>query len=76
MLVTIYNANNQQDQLKTLTGLDEILDYIDDIQNKNITFGSDFNVTFDYFSEVQGEKTRKKISNNNSNKGKFNLVDI
>ena len=37
-----------------LLDLDEILDSIGDIQNKNIVFGGDFNVIFDLFLEVQG----------------------
>ena len=37
-----------------LLDLDEILDSVGDIQNKNIVFGGDFNVIFDLFLEVQG----------------------
>ena len=37
-----------------LLDLDEILDSVGDIQNKNIVFSGDFNVIFDLFLEVQG----------------------
>ena len=47
-------ANNEPDQVKTFTDLDEILDSVGDIQNKNVVFGGDFNVIFDLFLEVQG----------------------
>ena len=54
VLINIYNANNEPDQVKTFTDLDEILDSVGDIQNKNVVFGGDFNVIFDLFLEVQG----------------------
>ena len=54
VLINIYNANNEPDQVKTFTDLDEILDSVGDIQNKNVVFGGDFNVISDLFLEVQG----------------------
>ena len=45
-MTTILNANNEPDQLKTLTDLCEIVDCFGDIQNKNIILGGDFNVIF------------------------------
>ena len=54
VLINIYNANNEPDQVKTFTDLDEILDSVGDIQNKNVVFGGDFSVIFDLFLEVQG----------------------
>ena len=54
VLINIYNANNEPDQVKTFTDLDEILDSVGDIQNKNVVFSGDFNVIFDLFLEVQG----------------------
>ena len=56
LLIIINNANNEPDQLETLTELGEILDCCGDIQDKNIIFTSDFNVIFDSFREVQGRK--------------------
>ena len=49
----IYNVNNELDQVKTLTELSEILNCVDDIQNKNIILGSNFNIVFDSFLEAQ-----------------------
>ena len=49
ILINIYNANNEPDQLKALTDLGEILDCVGDTQIKNIIFGGDFNVIFDFF---------------------------
>ena len=67
-----YNTNNEPDQLKDLTDLGEILYCVGNIRNKNITFSGNFNVIFDYFLEVQGEKPSLKkahFSKTNSNKG-------
>ena len=54
-MINIYNANNELDQVKALTDLGEILDCVDDIQNKNIIFGSDFNKILDSFLDGQGD---------------------
>ena len=73
VLINIYNANNELDQVKTLTDFGEILDKVGDIQNKNVSFSGDFNVIFDSFLEAQGGETKfEKIhfSKNNSNKEK------
>ena len=56
VLINIYNANNELDQVKTLTDLGEILDCVGDISKKNIIFGGDFNIIFDSFLERQGGK--------------------
>ena len=79
VLINIYNANNELDQVKTLTDLSEILDCVVDIQNKNKIFGGDFNVTFDFFLEAQGGKPILKIhtlAKTIQVKEKLNLVDI
>ena len=34
VLINIYNANNELDQIQTVTDLSKILDCVDDIQNK------------------------------------------
>ena len=73
VLINIYNANNELDQVKTLTDFGEILDKVGDIQNKNVSFSGDFNVIFYSFLEAQGGETKfEKIhfSKNNSNKEK------
>ena len=63
VLINIYNGNNELDQIKTLTELNKILDCVDDIQNKNIIFGSDFNIIFDLFLDAQvGNPILKKQS--------------
>ena len=54
MLINICNANNEPDQVKTLTDLGEILDSVGDI------FRGDFNVIFDSFLEEQGGKPSLK----------------
>ena len=79
MLINIYNANNQLDQIKTLADLGEILDCVGDIQNKNIIFGGDFNVIFDSFLEAQGYKPILKkhtLVKTIQIKEKLNLIDI
>ena len=79
MLISIYNANNELDQVKTVTDLSEILECVDDIQNKNIIFSSDFNIIFDFFLEAQGGKPILKkytLAKTNQIKEKLNLVDI
>ena len=46
LLINIYNANTENEQLSTLSDLSIILEKIDDINNKNIVFGGDFNLSF------------------------------
>ena len=53
-MINNYNANNETDQVKTLTNLGEILNRVGDIQNKNIILGGDFNVIFYSFLKAQG----------------------
>ena len=57
LLMNIYNAINELDQVKTLTDLADILDCVGDIRNKKkkILCG-EFNVILDSFLEVQGGK--------------------
>ena len=77
--INIYNANNERDQAKTLTGLGEILDCVDDIRNKNIIFGGDFNIIFYSFLEAEGSKPILKkhtLAKTIQIKQKLNLVDI
>ena len=52
VLVNMYNANNEPDQLKTIIDLGTFIDSVGDIQNKNIISGNNFNEIFDFFLEV------------------------
>ena len=44
VLINIYNANTESEQLHTLNDLLIILETFEDIQNKSIVTGGDFNV--------------------------------
>ena len=61
VVINIYKANNETDLLKTLTDLGKILHYVDNIQNKNIISGSDFNLIFDSFLKLKGRNQVQKI---------------
>ena len=61
VLINIYNANNELDHLKTLTDFGEIHDSAGDIQNKNIIFGGDCNVSLYSFLEAQVGTSRNKF---------------
>ena len=79
VLINIYNANNELDQVKTLTDLSEILECVDNIQNKNIIFVGDFNIIFDSFLDAQGGNPIQKkhaLAKTIQIKEKINLVDI
>ena len=47
VFINIYNANTESDQLHTLNGLINILETFEDIQNKSVALGGDFNPRFD-----------------------------
>ena len=60
LLINLYNANKECEQLNVLTTLCNFLSNITDLHCKNI-FGSDFNVFFDTNYEAQsGNPTLKK----------------
>ena len=42
--INIYNANTEPEQLHTLNGLINILETLEDIKNKRVVLGGDFNV--------------------------------
>ena len=46
VLINIYNCNTESQQLLTLTKLHKILQNVDDIGNKNIIIGEDYNFYF------------------------------
>ena len=54
LLINIYNANTEFEQLGTLSDLVSILDKVKDSQSKNIVLGGDSNVTFDICLERLG----------------------
>ena len=54
LLINLYNANTENEQISTLSDLSNMLEKINDINNKNIGFGGDFNLFFEAKSEVQG----------------------
>ena len=79
VLINIYNANNELDQVKTLTDLSEILECVDNIENKNIIFVGDFNIIFDSFLDAQGGNPILKkhaVAKTIQIKQRLNLVDI
>ena len=54
LLVNLYNANTEKEQLDTLTKLSEMLNSIPNIVNKNVILGGDFNLFFNTSLETQG----------------------
>ena len=63
LLINLYDANKECEQLNVLTTLCSFLSNITDLHCKNIIFGRDFNVFFDTNCEAQdGNPTLKKQS--------------
>ena len=54
LLVKLYNANTEKEQLYTLTKLSKMLNSIPNIVNKNIILKGDFNLFFNTSPETQG----------------------
>ena len=67
MLINIYNANTESEQLHSLNDLINVLETFEDIQNKNVILGGDFNVILNpslYFEggkPVIKKRTRAKL---------------
>ena len=79
VLINIYNANTESEQLETLLDLVSIIDKVKDIQSKNIVLGGDFNVIFDISLESLGGNPclkKKSIAKLIQIKEKFDLCDI
>ena len=79
VLINIYNANTESEQLETLSDLVSIIDKVKDIQSKNIVLGGDFNVIFDISLESFGGipcLKKKSIAKLIQIKEKFELCDI
>ena len=56
ILINIYNANTESEQLATLIQLNDMLINVKNINNKNIILGGDFNMHFDSKLEAKGGK--------------------
>ena len=56
VLINIYNANTESEQLHTLNDLVNILETIEDIQNKSVVLGGDFNVILNPSLDSEGGK--------------------
>ena len=73
LLTNLYNGNTENEQLSTLSDLSNMLEKIDDINNKNIVFVGDFNRFFEAKLEAQGGNLvlkKKVFSKTNTNKRK------
>ena len=55
VLFNLYNANMENEQLSTLSDLSNMLERINDINNKRIVFPGDFNLLFEDKLEPHGE---------------------
>ena len=60
LLINIYNANTETEQRQTLSNLSNILKTFDDIHNKSIIFGGDFNLFLDICVDTNGKKNSLK----------------
>ena len=79
VLINIYNANTEFEQLESLSDLVSIIDKVKDIQSKNIVLGGDINVVFDISLESLGGDPclkKKSIAKLIQIREKFNLCDI
>ena len=56
VLINIYNANTESEQLHTLNYLINILETFKDIQDKSAVLGGDFNVIFNPSLDSEGGK--------------------
>ena len=54
LLVILYNANTEKDQLNTINELSEMLKSANNITAKQIILGGDFNLYFNFLPESQG----------------------
>ena len=56
VLINIYNANTDPEQRHTLDDLLNILETLEDIQNKSVVLGGDFNVILNPSLDSEGDK--------------------
>ena len=73
LLINLYNGNMENEQVSTLSNLSSILEKINDINNKSIVFGGDFNLFFETKLEWRGKPCteEKNFSKTNTNKRKI-----
>ena len=79
LLINLYRANTENEQLNTLSDLSNMLEKIDDINNKSIVFGGDLNLFFEVKLEAQGGNPvlkKKSLAKLIQIKEKFDLCDI
>ena len=79
LLINLYNANTENEELSTLSDLSNVLDKIGDINNKSIVFGGDFDLFFKAKLEAYvGNRVLKKksLAKLIQIKKKFALSDI
>ena len=55
LLVNLYNANTEKEQLTTVKILNNLLKDFEDFHNKKVIFAGDFNLIFDKNLESAGE---------------------
>ena len=58
LLVNTYNANTEQDQLKTLQNLSFLLENFDNFYNKSLILAGDFNLCFNKKLECKGGRSK------------------
>ena len=56
VLINIYNANTEPEQLHTLNDLINILETFEDVQNKSVVLVGDFNVILNPSIDLKGGK--------------------
>lgn len=79
MLINLYHANTENEQLSPLSDLTNILEKINDINNKSYVFGGDLNLFFEARLEAQGGNPvmrKKSLAKPIQIKEKFYLCDI
>ena len=79
VLINIYNANTESEQLHTLNDLLIILETFEDIQNKSIVIGGDFNVILNLSLDSEGGKSvikKKTIAKLVQTTEKLDFCDI
>ena len=79
ILVNLYNANIEKDQISTLNELNDLLESLNNISDKKVIIGGDFNFIFDTsFDALGGNPILKKSSITKflEIKEKFDLCDI
>ena len=79
VLINIYNANTESEQLHTLNDLINILETFEDIQNKSVVLGGDFNVILNSSLDSEGGRPvikKRKIAKLRQITKNLDLCDI